>query len=196
MDTSKLTAPAYAEPLVGYRSRKAAQLCAWFAVRAGGQIEKLKLIKLIYLTEREHLSTFDDSMLLDELYSLPNGPICSSTLNGINGVIHTDVWDEFILRNGNIVVAMKAFSREELDDISEEEIGLAEKIWAKFGCMSSSQIRNYTHKNCPEYRELEVGRFPISYRDVLEAVGSENAVQIENEIADLRQAENILSCSE
>ena len=44
----KLSASSYATPLVGFRSRKAAQLCAYFAGKNAGTIEKLKLIKLLY----------------------------------------------------------------------------------------------------------------------------------------------------
>lgn len=157
MSTQVLTAPLYAEPLVGFRSRKAAQLCAWFALQNNDKsIEKLKLIKLVYLSEREHLATYEESMLLDELYSLPHGPICSSTLNGINGVIHEEIWDDYVVRNGNIVMAVKNFDRGSLDDLSEEDLDLAKCVWSRFGHMTASQIRNYTHLNCPEYTELGV----------------------------------------
>ena len=60
---------------------------AYFALKSGGVIEKLKLIKLIIFRER-FLSEYHHPMLFDELYSLPHGPICSSTLNGIDGIIH------------------------------------------------------------------------------------------------------------
>jgi uncharacterized phage-associated protein len=183
------------EPVIGFRSRKAAQLCAWFATHADGCIEKLKLIELVYLSERTHLSTYEDSMLRDELYSLPHGPICSSTLDGINGVIHKEIWDDFIARNGNIVVSMKKFSRSELDDLSDIEIDIAEEIWSRFRNMTASQIRNYTHKNCPEYTEIESGRLLISYRDVLKAVGSDNADIVEQDITTMRKEEKVLTQS-
>src|SRR5690349_9448667 len=88
---------AYA-PLVGFKSRKAAQLCAFFAIKAGGLIEKLKLIKLVYLAERTCLKDWHRPILFDELFSLPHGPICSSTLNGIDGAVHAEMWAEFIAR--------------------------------------------------------------------------------------------------
>lgn len=191
-DTSS-SLPAYLEPVVGFRSRKAAQLCAWFATQSSGCIEKLKLIKLVYLTEREHLSTYEDSMLFDELYSLPHGPICSGTLNGIDGRIHEEIWDNFLARNGNIVVAVRSFSRADLDDLSDNELELAQNVWSKFKNMTASQIRNYTHNNCPEYTEISSGRIPIRYEDVLRAVGSKSAELVEDEIASLRREELVLS---
>jgi uncharacterized phage-associated protein len=186
--------PAYFAPLVGFRSRKAAQLCAHFAVKEGGTIEKLKLIKLVYLAERQCLEDWHRPILFDELFSLPHGPICSSTLNGINGNIHEQIWDDFVARNGNEIVAMKKFGRESLDEISDAELDIVGEVWQRFGHMTASQLRNYTHEHCPEYTET-TGRIPISYREVLEAVGaaSVEAEAIDREISELRREESALA---
>lgn len=184
--------PSYATPVVGFNSRKAAQACAFFALKAGGTIEKLKLIKLIYFCERMHLADHHMPMLWDEFYSLPHGPICSSTLNGIDGVIHEDIWSDFVARNGNIIVAFKKFERSEFDEISNADLKTLEAIWAKLGHLTASQLRNYSHENCPEYTEVEHGRVPISYKDVLEALGDEDAELVEREIKSIRKAESAL----
>ncbi len=184
---------SFAAPLAGFRSRKAAQLSAFFAVRSDGIIEKLKLIKLIYLTERQFLGEHYHPMLFDELYSLPHGPICSSTLNGIDGVIHGETWDSFIARNGNRVVAMKRFVRDDFDELNNAEIRVAEEIWRQFGPMTASQLRNYTHDNCPEYTETEKRRIPISYRDVLAALDVEEAEQVDREIGEMRRVNSLLA---
>ena len=47
--------------------------------------------------------------------------------------------------------------------------------------MTASQIRNYTHDNCPEYTETE-GRVPISYKQILNAVGAEDADELASDI--------------
>ena len=186
--------PYFMAPLVGFRSRKAAQICAYFATKTGkGIIEKLKLIKLVYFSEREFLSSHHHPMLYDELFSLPHGPICSSTLNGINGEIHGDIWDDFLARNGNEIVALKKFTRDELDEISDSELTTLDKVWGQFGRMTASQLRNYSHEHCDEYTETS-GRIPIAYRDLLEAIGmpSSDAEAIDREIADMRREESAL----
>ena len=181
-------------PLVGFRSRKAAQICAYFAVRSGGIIEKLKLIKLVYFSERTFLGENHHPMLFDELFSLPHGPICSSTLNGIDGEIHEQIWDDFVARNGNEIVALRKFTRDDLDEISDAEMDMLERVWAEFGHMTASQLRNYSHDHCPEYTET-AGRIPISYREVLEALGvsDTDAEAVEREISELRREENVLN---
>ena len=184
---------SFAAPLAGFRARKAAQMCALFAIKNGGTIEKLKLIKLIYLTERKFLSDNHHPILFDEMYSLPHGPICSSTLNGIDGVIHGETWDQFIARNGSIVVALKQFPRMELDEISNAELRIADVIWQEFGKMTASQIRSYIHDKCPEYTETQKKRIPISYRDILDALGVEAAEEVDREINEMRRVDSILA---
>jgi uncharacterized phage-associated protein len=189
-------------PLVGFKSRKAAQIAAFFALKSTipnhGTIEKLKLIKLIYFSEREFLRAYHLPMLFDEFYSLPHGPICSATLNGLDGKLDDgdeSVWGEFIARNGNVVVAMKRFTRESLDAIGTAEMKMLKFIWHRFGDMTASQLRNYSHENCPEYTEITKGRIPISYREVMEALGVEKAEAdlIDDNIRDIRRKESVSS---
>lgn len=187
--------PSYAIPLVGFRSGKAAQVCAFFAVKSEGFIDKLKLIKLVYLTERRMLGDHHVPMLYDEFYSLPHGPICSSTLNGIDNVIHEEVWSHYIKMHGNRAVAVKTFERDDLEEISDIEIQYLSDIWSEFGNMTASQIRNWTHEHCSEYTEISNGRVPISYSDILRALGDGEADLVDQEIKDLRRAESVLGLS-
>ena len=189
-------APSWIQPSAGFRSRKAAQMCAYFATQSDGTIEKLKLIKMIYLAERKYLFEHHHPMLFDELYSLPHGPICSSTLNGIDGVLSDTVWDDYVARNGNIVVAVKAVVRDDLDEISDAEMAVIEEIWKEFSDMTASQIRNYTHNNCLEYTETEKARIPISYRQIFEAFGEPDAAGISQSISELVKLEGVLEVDE
>jgi len=65
-------------------------------------------------------------------YSLPYGPICSSTLNGIDRKPGDALWDEYLARNGNIIVAVKAVVRDDLNEISDAEMAVIEEIWDEF----------------------------------------------------------------
>ena len=174
------------EPSVEFDSNKAAQICAYFASQNNGDIDKLKLIKLVYLSEREFLSNYNHPMLFDNFHSLPRGPICSNTLNGINGKFHDmTIWDEYIKRNndGDLVVAVRPIERDELDHISNAEFNILEKVWNQFSAMTPTEISNYTHDNCPEYKETNTSN-PITYFQILEALGEEDAEEIANDISE------------
>lgn len=181
--------------LLGFKSAKAAQIAAYFAGHAGHAMDKMKLIKLIYLSEREHLKRHGAPMTYDELFSFKDGPVCSSALNGINGKIDKPTWNAFIARGDDVnkISAKEKFSRDNFDELSDADIAVLEFIWAKFGHMSASQLRAFTHKNCPEYTEVTEGRVPIAYKEVLEAVGRDDAEEASDSINSYRRVQALLA---
>jgi uncharacterized phage-associated protein len=179
--------------LKGYRPDKAAQAAAFFTEKAGGSIEKLKLIKLIYLTERESMNKRARPMIYDEMYSLKHGPICFNALNGINGLVDKSIWSKWVKLHGTKTVhAVRVPSRSKLDHLSNSDLKIMENVWAKFGHMTSAQIRNWTHENCPEYTSLEDGRLPITYTEVFKSIGYENASELANDVVQYRRIEAAL----
>lgn len=179
--------------LIGFRSQKAAQIAVFFVGQCGGTTEKLKLAKLIYLAEREFISRYGQPMLYDELYSLPHGPICSSSLDGIRRGTGNKLWATFFDREGKNIILKKRIKRDDLDEVSDAELGVAKDVWESFGWMTSAQIWKYTHKHCPEYTEVTSGRLPISYKDVLTALRVPNASYLADRIDETRRIESIFS---
>ena len=140
------------EALVGFRSEKAAQVVAYFLNLAGGRLDKLKLVKLLYLLERESVRTRGRLALYDEYYSLKHGPVCSSALNGLNFDLDEKVWSRYIAKVGRQdVYKVSGLTAEDFDEISASDAEILDQLWKQFGHMTSSQIRNWTHDNCPEY---------------------------------------------
>lgn len=180
------------EPVVGFQSRKAAQISAYFVAQSGGRIDKLKLAKLQYLSEREFLARFQRPMLYDELYSLPHGPICSSALNGVEGKLgNREEWEMVKAHGARDIHGPKNIGRNDLDEVSDAEFETVEAVWTMFGGMSAGEIRNYTHdpKNCPEYTEVVGSRVRISYEDVLRALGNPNASELAAQVDEFRRLE-------
>jgi uncharacterized phage-associated protein len=192
VDSEPASLDMRAAPLVGFDSQKAAQIAAFFAAQQPN-IEKLKLIKLIYLAEREFVARHGHPMLYDELYSLKDGPICSSALNGINGEIDRDYWSKFIALHGRNVATVRPIKRDDLDEISDAELNVLEETWKKFGPLSVGQIRQWTHDHCPEYTEVKSGRVPISYSDLPQAVGEHDTDALEDNIRHTRRVGVLLS---
>jgi uncharacterized phage-associated protein len=157
--------------LVGFNGEKAAQVAKWFVSELGGRTDKLKLIKLIYLAEREFMSRHDEPMLYDEFYSLQHGPICSNTLDSINGRSGAAPgWGDFHLQSKSVVLDRRVV-RQDLDHLSDADVQVLRDVYAQFGWMSASQLRKYTHENCPEYQQVGGGRIPIHYIDIFKALG-------------------------
>lgn len=179
---------------VGFDEQKAAQLAALLASKSPVGMDKLKLIKLIYLVEREFVSRHGHPMLFDDLYSLEHGPICSSALSGLNLKLNERVWRGLICKAGDTISARIEPTRGRLDHLSNAELKVAESVWEKFGHMSASDLRRFTHDNCAEYVEVPKGkRMQISYKDLFAALGFEDPDGCEERVVDVRRAHNILS---
>ena len=58
----------------GYDAALAAQVAAVFLIREGGSMDKLKLVKLMYLAERGSVERHRRPMFFDENFSLEHGP--------------------------------------------------------------------------------------------------------------------------
>lgn len=162
--------------LPGFSDEKAAEVAAFFAGKAG-RIDKLKLIKLIYLADRQAMDELGRPILNDEHFSLKNGPICSLALDGINGSRAQQVWSRRIVKSGNSVTPATSESFLEFDEVSRRETRILDGVWAKFGAMSTTEVWKWTHEHCPEYEEVTSGCRPISYERIFAALGADNPAE-------------------
>ena len=176
-----------------FKSRKAAQIAAYFTQRKGG-IEKMALIKLMYLAERAFIEKHGAPMLYDDFVSMEHGPICSSSLNGINYSSDYDVWPNYIhLTNNKDVTAIGQLGHQDFDELSRAEWKALEDTWEKFGHMSAHQLRKYTHKHCPEYKKPKSPhkRHTIEYEKLLEVLGVPGREAILKEIDEAKRVQKI-----
>lgn len=181
--------------LVGFESRKAAQAAAYFTCLSKSKIDKLKLIKLMYLSERESINKRRRPMFFDEFYSIKDGPICSDALNALNGDLDTNIWGGYLkLDNRKTISLVDNYRKEDLSEVSVSDFSILEAVWGKFGHMTSCDIRSWTHENCREYKLITFGRLPISYRDIYSALGFDNLDQIEDIVKEHRSLEVALEC--
>ncbi len=118
----------------------------FFANKSDKTIERMKLIKLIWLSDRLHLSKYGRLILKDRYKALPNGPIASTALTisqyGIPGVIDVDSYN---------VIAKKEFDS---DFFSKSDIKIMNYVWNKFCRMDSFDFSEYSHKY-PEWLRFE-----------------------------------------
>lgn len=173
--------------LVGYRPRKCAQIAALFVRAAGGRIDKLKLIKLLYLVERRSIELRCRPMFYDQYYSLKDGPICSNALNGINGRSDEDAWGSYIRREGdrNVFLA-RELGDNDADELSDSDVEIIRSIWLDFGSMPTTTLRRWTHSHCGEYTEVQEGRVPIEHFSISAAIEGVDGEKLSENIAEYR----------
>jgi hypothetical protein len=115
-------------------------------------------------------------------------------MNGLNGRIDRVIWRKYLVpREHNTINVVRGISVGSFDQLSKSDIRILNEVWESFGGMTPSQIRQWTHDNCPEYTLIERGRVPISLIELARATGFEDPSQLEVDVSDYRYSELALS---
>lgn len=152
-----------------YREDKAAQVAALFLKLRGNAMYHLKLIKLLYLAEREALLRWRRPIIFDNYVSMPLGPVVSETYRLLNGESPTKgIWGETVSAPANHKVTLIEDPGNE--SLSEAEESLINEIFEKYGKMSRWDICEMTH-TFPEWVDPKGSSIPIDYKDILKGAG-------------------------
>lgn len=165
-----------------FNERKVAQMSAYLLSKGGGEYEHLKLMKLLYLSDRESLNQTGFSISNDFFVSMPHGPVLSQTLSLINGEFNEieGGWDEWISDTANYKVSVRhKVDRNHLDELSDYDIEIMNQIWAKFGQMTVWEIRDYTHDHCAEWKDPHGSSMPIPTERIFLALGRDKDLAVE-----------------
>ncbi len=156
-----------------FNSRKAAQVAAYFCNSAGGNIHVLKLVKLIYLSDRRFLGETGYSITNDLHVSMNYGPVNSNTRNLIEGNEEAEDWNDLVSgRAGHEVGLARQFDAlNDTDELSDAEADVLEAIWTDFGHMDRFILAEWTHKNCPEWEYPNGSANPIPVERILKFLG-------------------------
>lgn len=170
-----------------------AQMAAFFVAKERDRRQAtLKLMKLLYLADRESLNRFGHPISFDVLGSMNQGPVLSGALDLIHGEAwpSADGWAKWISDENNYEVSVRENpNRERLTELSDADLAVMESVWQTFGHMDRWQIRDYTHQNCREWEFPDGGFTRIDYRDILAALGKgEHADEL---VDDLRKATSL-----
>ena len=127
------------------------------------QINRLKLMKLLWITDRIHLNRYGRMILRDQYYALPHGPIPSKTTNWSN----ENIDDVFLVEDYKLTAEDNFNSKY----FSKSDLNVMEEVWEKLGRMNESNLRNYSHR-FPEWlrfeKELEDENRPDGYPMVID----------------------------
>ena len=178
-----------------YREDKTVQAAARFLQHAGGAMNYMKLIKLLYVMDRMALSRWGHPVTYDRYVSMPHGPVLSFTLDRINEGDEPDCpgyWSKFISPPSAYEVSLVENPQD--DDLSEAETGLIDDIYSEYGDRDQWQLRDHCHEHFSEWKNPEGSSFAIDYRDILEAVGKTEAEirEIIGELESFAATEQIL----
>ena len=180
-----------------FRIEIAGQMAAWFLRMHNGSMPHLKLMKLLYLTERTCIKRYGFPALGDYLVSMPHGPVLGVTLNYMRGAeCSENGWSRWVspihIQNHEISPA-REYEPEELDLLNEVDVEILQEVWTQFGHMEKRDIRDYTHNHCPEWKDPQGSSLPITYKYLLDVLGhGEKSAEMAAELEAQRQVRKAL----
>lgn len=159
-----------------FNEKKAAQAAAFFLFQARQPMSVLKLMKLLYLAERRSFERHGSPMIGDRLVSMPHGPVLSVTYNHMSGELESTEggWDSWIAdRAGHDLdlrdrTALK--DTADLLELSDADVEILSEVWGQFGRMTGWDLRNWTHDNCPEWKDPEGSMIPMKLEELFAAL--------------------------
>lgn len=178
-----------------FNERKATQAAAYLLRLRGGRMSYMKLIKLLYLADREALLRWGRPITTDRYVSMDRGPVLSHVLaltTEQDDPEAPSVWCATIGEPKNFEVQLKG--EADSDEMSDAETQLLEQIFAEHGALGRWELVKLCH-DLPEWKDPHGSAIPISYRDILKAGGKSELeiAAVEDELDQLADADLLLA---
>jgi uncharacterized phage-associated protein len=167
-----------------YNEERTAQAAAFLLKLRGGRMSYMKLIKLLYLADRESLIRWKRSISFDTPLSLDNGPVLIQTLN----ICNTETpptqykpWNKYISFPQQFEVTLQEIPI--LDELSPKEVDLLKEIYERYGRFDRWTLNKIT-RSLPEWHDPHGSSSEISVEEILKSANINN-VEIQETIEEL-----------
>lgn len=178
-----------------FNEEKTTQAAALLLKLRGDKMSYMKLIKLLYIVDREAIRRWGFPVTGDAYFSMKHGPVLSGVLDLVNeSPDDASYWHQHISEPtvGKELTLTKPVSTEML---SQAEIDLITEVFKSYGHLTRWTVRDVTH-TFPEWQNPGAGHQEISYQEILVAVGKspDEAEETADEIENANFVNNLLQC--
>lgn len=166
-----------------YDSLRAAEAALSLLNLHGGSMDLLKLVKLVFLADREHLARYGRPIIGGKYVAMKHGPVPSVFYNWIDGCK--------ILEDKDIDVSENTVSGKRTPNtyyLSETDVETINDTFDKYGHMSTSQLWRMVHdlnawkKNYPDPEENT--SYDLPYEDFFLDIEDDSILEIIREDQD------------
>ena len=166
-----------------FDEEKTTQAASVLLDKHGGTMPYIKLIKLLYLADRQSLIDTGSPITRDRFVAMPKGPVLSRVLDLIreSHPAGDSLWHSCISRSGHDATLIGAPGRDRLAEYDEQ---LLDRIFETYGEEDEWDLVVLTHE-LPEWSDPGESSCPIAPEDILRNAGfTEEQVQHVVEQAD------------
>ena len=175
-----------------YRDEKIVHMAAYLIKKLGGEMERLKLMKLLYLTDRKSLKDRGYSISRDEFVSMPQGPVLLNADRFMKGENpEQSVWDSLIKNiDGESPHHTLRDDSPYLGALSSYDGQVMDEVVGAYGNMTYEAFKKF----CIEWKDPGDSSEPVPIRvkEILQKLGysREDAEYYESHAAELDAIES------
>lgn len=158
-----------------FDERKAAAAAAYLLSLEGKRMSYMRLLKLLYLAERQSLATLRRPMIGDTPYSMDQGPVLSRVYDLIKANKRVGPWGEFIERDNGYEVRLKAVP--DFEPLSDAEIALLRQASELYRAHDQWALSDMTY-DFPEWEDPKGSSIEIPLERILAAF-SKSELEVE-----------------
>lgn len=151
-----------------FRERKALQAVAYLLRLAGGRMNYMKLLKLLYLADRAALIERGAPITTDRPVSMRYGPVLSNIYSLIRDQAMpgaASLFARFIVQKQPYEVALEGEPGD--GDLSRYEKKVIDRVWREHGEKTQWELVDFTHA-LPEWVDPESSSVEIRPEQILE----------------------------
>jgi len=169
-----------ADPIrFSFDERKAAAAAAYLLSLEGKRMNYMRLLKLLYLAERQSLATLRMPIIGDTPFSMDQGPVLSRVYDLIRANNAVGPWGEVIERDTTYEVRLKAVP--DFGALSDAEIALLRQASELYRTHDQWALSDMTH-DFPEWEDPNGSSIEIPLERILQAFN-----KTEDEVECVRQ---------
>lgn len=133
----------------------------------GKPIKFMRLLKLLYLADREALQEWERPITYDNYVSMDHGQVLSNTYNLMKRELQCDEWNEYIQHYLYYWLILK--KPIPFKKLSRAEVELLKSIFDNYGKLDEFELAELTH-DLPEYEDPEGSSLPTPLEAILNAL--------------------------
>ena len=140
--------PENVPPMVpSLTTQKTTQALNFFAEREGGEIKRMKALKLLFFADRYHLRKFGRPLSCDRYYAMKNGPVASEAKDVTELVGLADITRQYVEQflspsSRHYFASLKEYDPSVFSESDRETLEFA---WNRFGRYTEFELSEITH---------------------------------------------------
>lgn len=152
--------------IIEFDNKKTTQAINLLATKEGGKIDKLKVIKLIWVADRLHLRKYGRPIMNDTYWAMNYGAVGSSVkdFTGFNVEEEEAEYLEEYLEPKN-KYNIKSKKQVDTDVFSDSEIEMMDKAYTEYGSMNKFDLAKLSHE-FPEWKKFKEA-LKVSTREMM-----------------------------